>query len=396
MRTLRTLTQLGFLLLTLGAVFVVRGDAERWCPFGGVEALYTYFAEGNMPCSLGVSNFYILAAVLLMTLLLKRAFCSYACPIGTISEWLGRGAAGIGGRSVRVPPRLDRWLGLLKYVALVTILLATYRAGELLFRGYDPCYALLSRHGEDITFWAYTVAGAIVLASPFVAVPFCRWLCPLAAVLQPFSRVGLMRIRRNPDACADCGQCARACPMAVPVDEETEITASSCTACMECVDACPAEKQGALTWGPPAAPRRAWPRSILVPMLLTCIAAAVAASYLMPMPSFTYQRGDAPEVTRIVELDIAGLSCRGRASLLVFFLDRDDEYAVPGYLKLEAWPGPGTGRTRITCDPGRTGEAVIKRAVTEPYFNLADGMWRASPFDIEGYDPFGDPDDHGN
>ena len=79
-------------------------------------------------------------------------------------------------------------LALLKYAVLAIILYATWSTGELLFRGYDPCYALISRHGEDITFWAYAVAGAIVVASLVIVVPFCRWFCPLAAGAQSSSR----------------------------------------------------------------------------------------------------------------------------------------------------------------------------------------------------------------
>ena len=98
MKKARRAVQFGFLALTLGSVFVVGGNCERWCPFGGVEALYTYAAEGNLLCSLGTSNFFILGGVLAMTVLLRRAFCGYACPLGTISEWLHAL-----GRRLRIP-----------------------------------------------------------------------------------------------------------------------------------------------------------------------------------------------------------------------------------------------------------------------------------------------------
>ena len=111
----RRIVQFSFLLLTLVAVFLVGGNAEAWCPFGGVEALYTYAREGNLICSLGVSNFYILGGVLLSVLLLRRAFCGYVCPIGAISEWLQAAARRLRIRPRRVPYGLDRGLALLKY-----------------------------------------------------------------------------------------------------------------------------------------------------------------------------------------------------------------------------------------------------------------------------------------
>jgi len=385
MQPTRRLLQLGFLILTVVGVYVVRGNAERWCPFGGVEAIYGYLTEGNMLCSLGVSNFYMLGGVLLSVLLLRRAFCSYVCPIGTVSEWIQLGARRLGIRPRSVPPLLDRALSLLKYVVLGVILYVTWRAGELLFRGYDPCYALLSRHGEDITVWAYIISGAVLLGSLFVMVPFCRWLCPLAAVFHPFSRVGFARVRRNVEACVLCGQCARACPMQIPVDQVTTVRAARCTSCLNCVTACPTRGEGALEWGPPRRFGRAWPQAVLVVLLLACIAGAVAATYAAPLPSFTYTRqGHAePPETATVELHINDLACRGRANLLVYYLDRDDLDEIPGYLRLEAWPGPDPARARITYDPAAADEALIRRAITEPYYDLDADFWRSSPFTIE-------------
>ncbi|MGD8451453.1 MAG: 4Fe-4S binding protein [Phycisphaerae bacterium] len=387
MKYTRRLIQLAFLTLTVVAVFVVRGNAERWCPFGGVEAIYQYTQEGNLLCSLGVSNFYVLAAVLLSTLLLRRAFCSYICPLGTVSEWLGAGARKLGLPQWRVPHALDRVLALLKYVVLVAILYFTWRVGELVFRGYDPCYALLSRHGEDITIWAYVICGVLVVASLLVMLPLCRWLCPLAAVLNPFSWLGLTRIRRGDEACIECGACAAACPMGIRVDRVREVTAARCTGCFECTEACPTRGDGALVWGPPKKLGRSWPRGALVAVLLACIGGAVVLAYALPLPSFVHTRGTPPAEIASVELGVHDLTCRGRANLFVYYVERDDYLAVPGYLRIEAWPGPGAARCVISYDPAETDESQIKAAITEPYFDALGGSWRPSPFRIEGYDP---------
>jgi len=396
MKKTRRAIQFGFLALTLISVFLLGTNVELWCPFGGVEALYTYAREGNLLCSLGVSNFYALGAVLLTVLLLRRAFCGYMCPIGAISEWIGAVAARLGLRTIRVSARADRALSLAKYLVLAAILLATWRAGELVFRGYDPCYALLSRHGADITFWAYVVSGAIAAASLVIVMPFCRWFCPLAAAINPLSRFGLARIKRDTALCCDCGQCAASCPMAIPVDQLGQTTVSRCLSCMNCMEACPGGKRRALSWGPPDRLGRAWPQAVLVAVLLVCSGAAVSVTYLAPLPSFVKSRGVAPNRVATVQLRIHELTCRGRANLLVGFLERDDMYHIsgtdpktPGYYKVEAWPGPVVAVVCISYDPACADEDAIKQAITEPYYDMAENRWWLSPFLIEGYTPPG-------
>ena len=420
MRRTRRLVQFAFLALTLVGVYFVRGHAERWCPFGGIEALYGYIKFGELTCSLHVSNFYILGGLLVLTLIAKRAFCGWVCPVGTLSEWLnragralvravsrrnGRGAARAPAASAfDVPLPLNRALRLLKYPLLGVILWFTWRTGELIFRGFDPCYALISRHGTDITFWAYVISALLALLSLFIAVPFCRWLCPLAAVLAPFSRLGALRIRRDVGACLDCGACRRVCPMAIPVDRCREVTAARCTTCLECVAACP-PSSGALSWGPPRRLSRVsaskpqdrmlgagigqhWPSVAVLLVLLVCIGGAVALSYALPLPSFMYSRGAAPAQTAVIELRVRGVNCRHSTQQFWQFLTmRNDAARVQGWLRLETWPDPKGSDIRISFDPTAIDERRLKSAIAEPTFDATADTWRASPYCIDGYVP---------
>ena len=112
------------------------------------------------------------------------------------------------------------------------------------------------------------------------------------------------------------------------------------------------------------------------------------------MPSFSKTRGEEAQFTMTVELKINGLNCRGNANLLMYFLDRDDEFELRGYLNLKAWPGPGAARAQITYDPSVCDESAVKRAITEPYYDALATLWRFSPFEIIGYDPLeSDKDD---
>ncbi|MFH0945490.1 MAG: 4Fe-4S binding protein [Planctomycetota bacterium] len=374
--------------MTLIGVFVVMGNAERWCPFGGVEAIYTYVTEGTMICSLGVSNFFALFGVILSLFLLRRAFCGYACPIGAITEWVGKAGGMVGLKPHRVPRAVDAVLGLLKYGVLALILWITWRAGELHFRAADPCYALLSRHGEDITFWAYLVAGGILVGGLFTTVPFCRWLCPLAAVMNPFSRFGLFRIRKDEQACNDCGFCEQVCPMNIAVMKAGDVTAARCTGCQTCVASCPSRKKGALTFSVPGPARRHWPKTAVASVLVLVTAVVVASAQLFPLPAFVKEKGDPPAVTASIDLRIEGVTCRGSATLLTYFLFRDDILMLPGYVKLEAWPGPGFAPVRVTYDPAQTEPEFIKEAIVTPYYDAYQDIERSPPFVIEGYSPW--------
>jgi len=412
---MRRSLQVGFLALTVGAVFVVRGDAERWCPFGGVETLYTYLTEGNMVCSLGVSNLYLLGGVIVMTLLLRRAFCGYVCPIGAVSEFVQKAAARMAIRPRAVPSWADTVLAPVRYALLGLILYFTYRTAELVLRGYDPCYALISRHGTDITAWAYVISAGVLVTSAVILLPFCRFLCPLAAILDPFSKLGLTRVRRHEASCVQCGECSVRCPMGIPVDRVQVVRHARCLACFECVDACQNtvrehrtqsrehetapfrwrrayarrsdSNPPALTWGPPPAVGRAWSKRALAAILALTIVAPVTAAYVLPLPAFVRQRGTVPPATAVIDMKLHNLTCRGNCNLLMYFLERDDRYALPGYLRVEAWPAPDAARVRVTCAAAVGDERAVKRAATEPYFDTVESVWRFSPFEIEGFDP---------
>jgi len=385
----RRIVQAASLCLILIAVFAIRGDAEKWCPFGGIEALYGFAREGAMPCSLGIANFYALGALVAVTLFVRRAFCAYLCPIGTISEWIRAAGRRIGIRAVEASRRWDRGLGFAKVGILALILAATWHAGELVFRGYDPCYALIGRHGEDITAWAYVISAAIAIASLWMSLPFCRWLCPLAAAIDPVSRLGIARVRRDAAACTDCGACARACPMRIPVDAMDEVRSAACTSCLACIDACPSPSPGgALAWGPRRG--RRWPQAALVAILAAAVAAAGIGAYAAPIPSFSRERGEPPDLVATLDLRIKGVTCRGAATLLAYFLERDDISRLAGYLRIEAWPGSGSARVRIAYDPARSDPRAIREAIIEPYYDAEQGFERHSPFEIEGYAPWED------
>ena len=119
----------------------------------------------------------------------------------------------------------------------------------------------------------------------------------------------------------------------------------------------------------------------------------MAASYAFPLPSFVQTRGEPPAQTavglrdagRCGLLELHNLTCQGAdTGTLATLLSREDDLEIPGYLKIEAWPGASPAAVRITYDPTRTDESAIRQAIIEPCFDFATGDWLFSPFEIAG------------
>jgi Pyruvate/2-oxoacid:ferredoxin oxidoreductase delta subunit len=372
MKWVRVTFQVGFFATVLVSVFLLRANCEAWCPFGGVELLCTYLPERALTCSLASSNLFVMLCLLGVTLLVGRAFCGWLCPLGALSGWAG--ALGIRLFGVRWnPPRgLDVALSLLKYPVTAIILYFTYKVGELVFRGFDPCYALISRHGEDITFWAYVVLGGLVAASLFMSLPFCRYLCPLAAVLNLFSPFRILKPVRDPEVCTDCGACDQACPMAIPVSRVEKVSHARCTSCVKCIEVCPQGEAGALTLRAPLMRGRAlW---VVIPVLLILAAAGSAAlGRRYPIPTVVRERGGPASALAAETFQVRGLECRHRAlGFCRLLFERDDEYALAGYLRVECFAAPGTGRAVITFEAGKVTRENIVNAFARPLINWED------------------------
>ncbi len=243
----RILTQITFLALTLWiAIQMLRGvrgaTIEKYCPFGGAETLIPWINKTGTLCSLSTINISILVGVVLITLLFKRVFCSHICPMGTVLEWIGNFGRKFVIGSRRIPPKADKALKWLKYPLLILIIALTVKFGELIFRNFDPYYVLFTAgKGHEITAIGIWVTLGILVAGALIPLSFCKYLCPMAACLAPFGRLGLVRVSRDEDKCTQCGACDKACEWGIPVSQVKAVVSAECSNCQECIRKCPVE-----------------------------------------------------------------------------------------------------------------------------------------------------------
>jgi ferredoxin len=221
-------------------------SAEAFCPFGGVETLEQYIASGGSFINhTHLSNLVLLAAVLVLSVVARRVLCldlPVRCAPGVAvrRERLATATCAAAPTLIR---RVDGVLRYGKYVVLALILGGTVAHGVMVFRDYDPWSALLEI-GALVLTAGTVVLGAVLLASPFVERPWCRYACPLGAVIGLAGRASPLRIQREGSACTGCTLCDKRCPMGLPVATMSELTHRDCVMCLECVDACP--RPGAL------------------------------------------------------------------------------------------------------------------------------------------------------
>jgi hypothetical protein len=330
MHYLRRATQVGIVVAAAVtgyrfAIGLTLTTVEKYCPMGGVATSGSLATQQRFTCAAGEFNFSLMAALLVLALLSRKSFCSWLCPVGTVSELLGSLVGRIKGKRRRVqsgtdlalmapPRRVDGWLRLLRYPVLFVILYATFRSGELLFRPFCPYYVMFSFHGHNVEMWSYALLAIFALGIIIVPLLWCRYLCPLGGALWPFSRFSLFRIRRHADTCTDCGLCDRACGQSLPVATAGDVTSGECTLCLKCTEVCPAP--GALSLAMPAT-RRRWPRLAVPVLLVALVAAGLYGGNIYAIPSFSkdFQTNAATGELRSVRLKVKGVRCVDTAKL---------------------------------------------------------------------------------
>lgn len=231
--------------------FVVGGgptgaaSLDAFCPFGAVETFWSWVTTGSFLRNTNTANLVIFAAVLASALLMGRAFCGWMCPLGAVQEWIARLGSRLTGANtkkrkpgflpVQLPKALDKPLRYVKYFVLATILWSSLEAIFPPLREFCPYRILFGFHLE--TPLAISVLVAFVVASLLVERFWCKYLCPLGALLSVTNKIAPIRVTTNDEVCTACGRCGASCPMGIE-QRAQDITSLECIRCLDCVDTC--------------------------------------------------------------------------------------------------------------------------------------------------------------
>ncbi len=259
---LRSVVQFAFALLCLwiGVEFWL---FVRWAQSAGAAAYHSrppgvdgflpisslmslkYWMETGIINNIHPSGLFIFVAILALGLLLKKAFCSWLCPVGTISESLWRFGQKVFKRNFAAPKWLDYPLRSLKYLLGGFFVYSIWQMDASALKAfiYSPYNKVadvkLYLFFVNISTFALTTVLILAVLSVFVKNFWCRYLCPYGAFLGVLSFLSPLKITRQKSTCIDCELCTKACPAGIKVHKATRVWSDECMSCLECVAVCP-------------------------------------------------------------------------------------------------------------------------------------------------------------
>lgn len=262
-RILRYSVQAAFLLLTLfigyrfyqfvlhfeaaGQAFVQRPPSvDAFLPIGGLMA-FKYFILTGIIEPVHPSGFIMFVAILGVSLVMKKGFCGWICPVGTLSQYVWMTGEKIFGKNFRIGRFTDLSLRSVKYLLLglflfligiamppnmmVLFFIADY------YKIVDVRMMMFFTEMTSLTLWVLIGLGVLSLLYKNF---WCRYLCPYGALLGLLSRLSPFKIRRNEEKCIHCHACTQHCPTLIDVESKAVVKSEECFGCMTCVSRCPA------------------------------------------------------------------------------------------------------------------------------------------------------------
>jgi polyferredoxin len=181
-----------------------------------------------------------------------RAVCGWACPIGTLQR-----VTGVVPRYLKKKypilkkfgdTRLDSLFRYLKYILLLLLAVVTVILIGFMFTDICPVGFLVGTIPISILFPGEYVPNEYFYAKFVIFILFiflifliergwCRYFCPVGAMLAPFNKVSMYNINVEKTECVHCNICKDVCPMGIDVpnmDRDPE-----CILCGKCVNVCP-------------------------------------------------------------------------------------------------------------------------------------------------------------
>ena len=174
----------------------------------------------------------------------KRFYCSWICGCGGLANTAGESFRHLSSKSALALRIEQTSIYSVLFVALVTtaIVWLNWAIGEQNPRFAHYAWKVQEFYGFTMgAMWAGVLGvGLYPLMGTRV---WCRFGCPMAALLGLVQKFGRFRITVKKDMCISCGNCSTYCEMGIDVRqyarENRDVKRASCVGCGLCAHVCP-------------------------------------------------------------------------------------------------------------------------------------------------------------
>jgi len=239
---------------------------------GSLHAWLGWMAKVQFLPAVLALNAGVVAALVLLTLLFGRVYCSVICPLGVFQD----GISWLGTHRKKPAYKYKKELKWLRYGTLVLFIasllaggnvlvsiLAPYSAyGRMVTNLLQPVYlwgnnllAAIAQHYNSYAFytqevwlksaWSLGIAAATLIVLVLLAWKggrtWCNTVCPVGTILGFISRFSMFRPTIDESQCVRCHSCERRCKaQCIEISKErVHIDHSRCVSCFNCLDSCP-------------------------------------------------------------------------------------------------------------------------------------------------------------
>lgn len=243
---------------------------------GALHAWFGWMAKLQLVPAILASSFVILIAIVIVTLLFGRIYCSIICPLGIYQD----GIAHIAEKrkknrySFKRRKKYSYYIGLIFFLLIafgftgVAIFIEPYSIfGRFASNLFAPVYRLINNvlayfaeRWDSYAFYTvdvyikslpmFIIAIAYFLIITILALVNGRWycnnICPVGAVLGCLSKFSLFKPHFDEEKCVSCGLCEKNCRCSAIDTKKHEIDYSKCVTCFNCVSKC---NKGAMKYG---------------------------------------------------------------------------------------------------------------------------------------------------
>lgn len=214
------------------------------CPIGIMEhAVY----KGKISLPLLLYPILLFSSI---SSIFGRAICGWICPIGLLQRATSRFSKNKLSKylSAKIPDNIKNKIRYAKYVNLILLVIITPYLIGFMFTDICPVGFLVGTIPIGLTNYGKFVPNPFFLPALVVFILFvvlitlssrgwCKYFCPLGALMAPFNKISLLHVHVDKERCIHCNRCVEACPMGIDVPNMNR--SMECILCGRCIEVCP-------------------------------------------------------------------------------------------------------------------------------------------------------------